>query len=939
MNKKTIFKVAIVISTMALSSCNLLPNLSIPNQNKPSSVQESIASNRSSQTILPSSEVAQPGISVAPQQSSSNPISSSVGQHTHQYGDWYMIVEPTCTAKGAEERQCSICGITQTRDVMPYGHDLSEETIVDFPPSCTTAGVCHRVCRRCNYSVQEEIPPLGHDWGEWVIEREAGCQGEGLKRRTCQREGCGAEESDIIAKTSHNWGEWYVTKPATCVAGEEQRECSICQKTETRAIAPVGTHAWGEWQTTKAPSCAKGQEKRTCQNCGLEEYRETSPLLGAEHCWGEPIIIEDELDNQGNIVKAGYTMKTCDNCGGVRLELETAKATLDPILTKDGEVLYKNGQQVMSRFKVEETTNADDDSQKIRVGVKLDKYSGYSESDNPAFHGSFSFKFGFDRAADVTIYQRGSMDSYSHNRDRTYYSGADDVNYSYANFEFDVNGNPIDLYGQRNVKYRDVVTDRNQYDTSDPLRNSGYSTFGDFLIGESQLVAGENTFTYKRLASYTLITTHIILEITYPDHAHEAAPEGEWINTDSDFHWKNCMYGDGHKIEKARHVFTETIEREALCTESGLLYKVCSICHYAEYETIPALGHSFTAWEVIEDPQLGVPGVEKSYCVICHVERYQEIPALRSNINIYNAALAKDELTDQIILTLDGEYEYCDPNDFNWAFGLLSENYGFFVGSDSPNDEDFKYAPSYIDPIDSNSGTFTISFVINEFEVPEEVGGVCYIYAGPKECYGRMGGSIGAETFTDNTFRYYLRNDGGIGNVLAICFDRRPPFEFADAEISFVDNDEDGYDAWVAIYGQALDQSKTVEELQAEMDAITPYLSFHNTRMATYRYEPGVEPNSSSDIIYNFQVYDVDGVKYIRLNIRINFMIEQDSTIYNTHLNVREYIQQDCIMDADFSHVYDIPGQERTIEVFSHPDGANDSSNSYGNLGFRVTDK
>lgn len=39
------------------------------------------------------------------------PASSAEEKHTHEYGDWVTVVEPTCTEPGEEERTCS-CGKT-----------------------------------------------------------------------------------------------------------------------------------------------------------------------------------------------------------------------------------------------------------------------------------------------------------------------------------------------------------------------------------------------------------------------------------------------------------------------------------------------------------------------------------------------------------------------------------------------------------------------------------------------------------------------------------------------------------------------------------------------------------------------------------------------------------------------------------------------------------
>ena len=542
-------------------------------------------------------------------------------------------------------RRCAICGLEENKEIPKTEHQFVQEEDRTIMPTCEQDGTKFYICSICHEEYIESIPALGHDWSFWSTVREANCHEEGLKERYCMRSGCGAKESDLIAKTSHLWGEWEIAKVATCVAGEKQRMCSICGDVEKQVIPmdPSAGHVWTEWQVTKTPSCSKGQEKRVCQNCGIEEFRDIPATLDSEHIWGEPMVVEDIYDADGvTLLKAGYKMIQCSVCGTMRLEMETAKATLDPILTKDGDVLYKDNEPVMSKFKIETANSADNEDEKINVGVKLDKYSGFSSSDNAAYHGSFSFKFDFDREADVAIYQRGCMDSFSGNKQRTYYSGADMDNYTYANFEFDVNGEPIDLYEQRNVRYCDVVEERDPYDYNDPLRNSGYSTFGEFYIGESQIVAGENTFTYKRLASYNLVTTYIILEVSFPDHIHEAERDAEWVNTDSDYHWKNCKEGDGYKLGKARHDFGEAyIEIEPICTCDGLAHKMCKVCGYSYDIVVPALGHDFG--EIIVDvaPTCTEKGFGHRICKRCESIVDEEIATTGHNwdegTTIYNS--------------------------------------------------------------------------------------------------------------------------------------------------------------------------------------------------------------------------------------------------------------------------------------------------------------
>ena len=75
--------------------------------------------------------------------------------------------------------------------------------------------------------------------------------------------------------------------------------------------------------------------------------------------------------------------------------------------------------------------------------------------------------------------------------------------------------------------------------------------------------------------------------------------------------------------------------RPATCTESGVKYEVCDICWERRTRTIPALGHSFTKpWQTLKEPTCTEAGKEVNYCqrinygYKCNYEWRRDIPAL-----------------------------------------------------------------------------------------------------------------------------------------------------------------------------------------------------------------------------------------------------------------------------------------------------------------------
>ncbi|MDD6265003.1 MAG: glycosyl hydrolase family 18 protein [Clostridia bacterium] len=117
---------------------------------------------------------------------------------THEWGEWEILTEPTCTAKGTKIRYCteSDCGASETAEVDALGHNMSGATVTT-EPTCTTKGVQTATCGRCGEKVTEEIDALGHLFGEWTD------NGNDTEIRICSR--CNATETRSNLDYSQYW--------------------------------------------------------------------------------------------------------------------------------------------------------------------------------------------------------------------------------------------------------------------------------------------------------------------------------------------------------------------------------------------------------------------------------------------------------------------------------------------------------------------------------------------------------------------------------------------------------------------------------------------------------------------------------------------------------------------------------------------------------------
>ena len=96
--------------------------------------------------------------------------------HTHNFGEWEVVTEPTCTQEGLRERVC-VCGEKESEEIAALGHTPGEtakenETVA----TCTENGSYDEViyCTVCEEELSRktvEIDPLGHDYVNGVCSR------------------------------------------------------------------------------------------------------------------------------------------------------------------------------------------------------------------------------------------------------------------------------------------------------------------------------------------------------------------------------------------------------------------------------------------------------------------------------------------------------------------------------------------------------------------------------------------------------------------------------------------------------------------------------------------------------------------------------------------------------------------------------------------------
>ena len=229
-----------------------------------------------------------------------------VVEHTHSFGDWYTITEPTCTTEGQQRRDCA-CGHYETKAIATTAHNYGSWYTVTAP-TCTAAGQERRDCGCGKYETRA-VAATGHTMGQWYTLKEATSSEKGLEQRDCQNcDHFEQRETEVKVETVKkiygtltgysylriraglgvnyavvgqlNYGDRVEILEFGYIGTQQWGRieagwiCITGYITLEEVEEVVGhTHSFGAWYTVAAPTCtAAGQERRDCA-CGEHETR------------------------------------------------------------------------------------------------------------------------------------------------------------------------------------------------------------------------------------------------------------------------------------------------------------------------------------------------------------------------------------------------------------------------------------------------------------------------------------------------------------------------------------------------------------------------------------------------------------------------------------------------------------------------------------------
>ena len=215
--------------------------------------------------------------------------------------------DATCGKDGYTDYKCGYetkhgatnpsCDLTWQEVLKATGNHTYGEWTVKTPATCDGEGEDHRICSVCNKEETRKTDALGHQWRE--DHRTGNCGVAGDIYYVCERDPSHTKTEHVDATGNHNFNDWHQTKAPTCLEkGEEQHECTVCGKTETREVDKLD-HV-EELRGAKEPTCTEPGytgDKWCTRGDHLLEKGSVIPATG--HHW----------------VDKGDGTHTCPDCG------------------------------------------------------------------------------------------------------------------------------------------------------------------------------------------------------------------------------------------------------------------------------------------------------------------------------------------------------------------------------------------------------------------------------------------------------------------------------------------------------------------------------------------------------------------------------------------------------------------------------------------------
>jgi len=273
-----------------------------------------------------------------------------IGVKAHDYTVLVKAVDATCEEDAYEVKQCTWyneCGKEWTfRDEgSRLGHDWEISEIKGVVAAgevwklldCDVAGFVTYVCGNdASHTNTQNIEATGHQNTEVIPGQDATCLEDGYKDGLkCTDCGTVITEREVIkAKGEHTWGSWATTTEPKCgVAGEERRDCELCDAYETNELAALEhDYAWDGGKVVTPVTCTTdGYTTLVCELCGTQTVDPDSIIAHQGH---KGQLVQDVAATCGSVgYTAGVQCSVCQEWTNPRTELPKLEHKYDDGIT------------------------------------------------------------------------------------------------------------------------------------------------------------------------------------------------------------------------------------------------------------------------------------------------------------------------------------------------------------------------------------------------------------------------------------------------------------------------------------------------------------------------------------------------------------------------------------------------------------------------------
>lgn len=540
--------------------------------------------------------------------------------HEHQFDEWELIRPATEEEEGEECRRCT-CGYKETRKIPKvepqkaikeppskaavFGVGFSQgnvhwgpeerveptcetEKVIGKEANCSQTGYYQMKCRRCGaVQGQKEIIPSTeqHVFSEWEVEKPATCIEEGKRKHTCTL--CGYIKEEVIPKAEHTYQKIVAKEPTCSEDGYYNLKCSVCghMQEQTEIIPATGKHIFADWQIIKQATCKQpGIKERFCTLCG---QKETIQIPQKDHEYQKIIIRKARCQKDGV-----YDLK-CIHCGDRK---------------KNAGIIPGAKQHSFSQRLIKSATCTIPGLCENRCSI-----CGITEKQEiPAAHQPRGKGIVLRQA---TCTEEGQVE-YTCSICGEKYIATIPYAHKYGKWEVIKKGTTC-----ADLTIRERTCSLCGKKEQDEQLSNVPHTFELFIENE---VTCERDGRSIEICT-TCGATKRAKKIQAMGHRYEKETVIEpTCQTTGEYRvaCQNCgMVTETGSLEALGHLYGPQLAKEATCTESGKIYQLCARCQDEKLlQEIPPLGHDFTEWEIVKEPDCKNAGEKTRKCRRCGFE-------------------------------------------------------------------------------------------------------------------------------------------------------------------------------------------------------------------------------------------------------------------------------------------------------------------------------